>query len=137
MDIAFLLHMRQSSKCGSVRNDEMISLRLESDVGPWVSILWLLQGTITFTNSMWIRTTKCWVWEKLNTRTAIHHVPSSLILPNQHPLGLHGILAKEKNNRNKLVEIVICWSKHRIGFHRPKEKLQHSSVKTKRLESTA
>ena len=37
----------------------------------------------------------------------------------QTPSGrsLNDILAKGKNNMNKLVEIVIRWSKHRIGFH--------------------
>ena len=36
----------------------------------------------------------------------------------QTPSGtnLNDILAKGKNNMNKLVEIVIRWSKHRIGF---------------------
>ena len=34
MDIAFLVHMRQSNKCGSVRNDEMINLHLGSGAGP-------------------------------------------------------------------------------------------------------
>ena len=36
----------------------------------------------------------------------------------QTPSGtsLNDILAKGKNNMNKLVEIVICWSKHRTGF---------------------
>ena len=37
----------------------------------------------------------------------------------QTPSGtsLNDILAKGKNNMNKLVVIVIRWSKHRIGFH--------------------
>ena len=34
MDIAFLVHMRQSNKCGSVRNDEMINLHLGFGAGP-------------------------------------------------------------------------------------------------------
>ena len=40
------------------------------------------------------------------------------MLLNKHFLTiLNDILAKGKNNTNKLVEIVIRWSKNRIGFH--------------------
>ena len=45
MDIAFLVQMRQSNKCGSVRNDGIIILYLGSGAGPWVSIPSLLQDT--------------------------------------------------------------------------------------------
>ena len=45
MDMAFLVQMRQSNKCGSVRNDEIINLHLGSGAGPWVSIPYLLQDT--------------------------------------------------------------------------------------------
>ena len=45
MDTEFLVQMRQSNKCGSVRNDEIFNLHLGSGVGPWVSILCLLQDT--------------------------------------------------------------------------------------------
>ena len=34
MDMAFLVQMRQYNKCGSVRNDEIINLHLESGAGP-------------------------------------------------------------------------------------------------------
>ena len=59
----------------------------------------------------------------------------------QTPSGtsLNDILAKVKNNMNKLVEIMIRWSKHRIGFHTDIKfsKVQHSSVKVRRLVSAA
>ena len=45
MDTEFLVQMRQSNKCGSVRNDEIIDLHLGSGAGPWVSITCLLQDT--------------------------------------------------------------------------------------------
>ena len=45
MDTEFLVQMRQSNKCGSVRNDEIFNLHLRSGVGPWVSIPCLLQDT--------------------------------------------------------------------------------------------
>ena len=45
MDMAFLVQIRQSNKCGSVRNDEIINLHLGSGAGPWVSIPCLLQDT--------------------------------------------------------------------------------------------
>ena len=38
MDTEFLVQMRQSNKCGSVRNDEIFNLHLGSGSGPWVSI---------------------------------------------------------------------------------------------------
>ena len=34
MDMAFLVQIRQSNKCGSVRNDEIINLHSGSGVGP-------------------------------------------------------------------------------------------------------
>ena len=45
LDTEFLVQMRQSNKCRSVRNDEIFNLHLGSSVGPWVSIPCLLQGT--------------------------------------------------------------------------------------------
>ena len=45
IDIEFLVQMRQSDKCGSVRNDDIFSLNLGSAAGPWVSIPGLLQDT--------------------------------------------------------------------------------------------
>ena len=45
MNIEFLVQMRQSNQCGSVRNDEIFNLHLGSGVGPWVSIPCLLQDT--------------------------------------------------------------------------------------------
>ena len=41
----FLVQIRQSNKCGSVRNDEIFNLHLRSGAGPWVSIPCLLQDT--------------------------------------------------------------------------------------------
>ena len=37
MDMAFQVQMRQTNKCGSVWNDEIINLHSESGAGPWVS----------------------------------------------------------------------------------------------------
>ena len=37
--------MRQSNKCGSVRNDEIFNLHLGSGADPWVSIFCLLKDT--------------------------------------------------------------------------------------------
>ena len=45
MDTEFLVQMRESNKCGSVRNDEIFNLHLGSGAGPWVSIPCLLQDT--------------------------------------------------------------------------------------------
>ena len=45
MDKEFVVQMRQSNKCGSVRNDEIFNLHLGSGAGPWVSIPYLLQDT--------------------------------------------------------------------------------------------
>ena len=38
MDTEFLVQMRQSNKCESVRKDEIFNLHLGSGAGPWVSI---------------------------------------------------------------------------------------------------
>ena len=45
MDTEFLVQMRQSSQCGSVRNDEIFTLHLGSGAGPWLSITCLLQDS--------------------------------------------------------------------------------------------
>ena len=45
MGIEFLAQLRQSSKCESVRNDEIFNLHLGCGVGPRVSIPCLLQET--------------------------------------------------------------------------------------------
>ena len=45
MDTEFMVQMRQSNKCGSIRNDEIFNLHLGSGAGPWVSIPCLLQDT--------------------------------------------------------------------------------------------
>ena len=45
MDMVFPVQMRQSNKCGSVRNDEIINLHLRSGVGPRVSLCCLLEDT--------------------------------------------------------------------------------------------
>ena len=42
---------------------------------------------------------------------------------NQLLLVQVSILAKGKNNMNKLVEIVICWSTRKIGFHTDVKKM--------------
>ena len=39
----FLVQMRETNKCGSVRNVEIINLQLGSGAGPWVSIPCLLR----------------------------------------------------------------------------------------------
>ena len=46
----------------------------------------------------------------------------------QTPSGtsLNDILAKGKNNMNKLVEIAICWSKDRTGFHPDIKKMNNT-----------
>ena len=45
MNTQLLVQMRQSNKCGSVRNDEIFNLHLGSGASPWVSIPCLLQDT--------------------------------------------------------------------------------------------
>ena len=45
MDTEFLVQIRQSNKCGSVRNDEIFNLHLGSGAVPWVSIPCLAQDT--------------------------------------------------------------------------------------------
>ena len=45
MDTEFQVQMRQSDKCGSVRNYEIFNLHLGSGAGPRVSIPCLLQDT--------------------------------------------------------------------------------------------
>ena len=45
INTGFLVQMRQSNKCWSVRNDEIFNLGLQSGAGPWVSVPCLLQNT--------------------------------------------------------------------------------------------
>ena len=46
--------------------------------------------------------------------------------PTASGTSLNDILAKGKNNMNKLVEIVICWSTHKIGFHTDVKKMYNT-----------
>ena len=46
--------------------------------------------------------------------------------PTASGWSLNDILAKGKNNMNKLVEIVICWSMHKIGYHTNMKKMYNS-----------
>ena len=43
--------------------------------------------------------------------------------PTPSGISLNDILAKGKNNMNKLVEIAIRWSKHKVGFHTDVKKI--------------
>ena len=43
--------------------------------------------------------------------------------PTVSGTSLNDILEKGKNNMNELVEIVICWSTHKIGFHTDVKKM--------------
>ena len=45
IDTEFLVKIRQSNKCGHVRNDERFKLHLGSGEGPWVSTPCFLQDT--------------------------------------------------------------------------------------------
>ena len=46
--------------------------------------------------------------------------------PTRSGISLNDILAKGKNNMNKLVEIVIQWSKHKVGFHTDVKKMYNT-----------
>ena len=46
--------------------------------------------------------------------------------PTSSGVSLNDILAKGKNNMNKLVEIVICWSSHKAAFHTDIKKMYNS-----------
>ena len=46
MDTEFLVQMRQSNKCGSVRNDEIFNLHLGSGAGPSVAITAAAEKTL-------------------------------------------------------------------------------------------
>ena len=56
--------------------------------------------------------------------------PCRLVFDTSQPTAsgtsLSDILAKGKNNMNKLVEIVICWSTHKIGFHTDVKKMYNA-----------
>ena len=66
MDMVFLLQMKQSYKCGSIRNDKIIKLHLGSGAGPWVSISYLLQATNHIIDSILLKqlTWKNWRIQK-------------------------------------------------------------------------
>ena len=52
MGMVFLVQIRQSNKCGSVRNDEIINLHLGSGAGPCVSIPCSWKTRATFIDSI-------------------------------------------------------------------------------------
>ena len=60
------------------------------------------------------------LWRAVRNGNSIS-TPCCLVFDASQPTAfgtsLSDILAKGKNNMNKLVEIIICWSTHKIGFH--------------------
>ena len=65
MDTEFLVQMRQSNKCGSVRIDAIFNLHLGCGAGPWVTISCLLQDT---SNIYWFHLPKQLTRKKQRTR---------------------------------------------------------------------
>ena len=54
--------------------------------------------------------------------------------PTASGTSLKDILAEKINNMNKFVEIIICWSTHKITFHTDvKKDVQHRSTAGKTL----
>ena len=74
MDKEFLVQMRQSTKCGSVKNDEIFNLRLGSGASPWISISCLLQDTIYV---YWFHPLKQLIRKKQRTEKW-HSIPNKL-----------------------------------------------------------
>ena len=54
---------------------------------------------------------------------SVHHVVFDASQQTPSGTSLNDILTKGKNNINKVVETVIRWSKHRIGFHTDMKKI--------------
>ena len=65
------------------------------------------------------------VWNGSSVTTQCH-----LVFDMSHPAAsgtsLNDILAKRKNDMNELVEIVICWSTHKIGFYTDVKKMYNT-----------
>ena len=68
MDKEFLVQMRQSSKCESVRKDEIFNLHLGSGAGPWGRIPCLVQESSPI---YWFHPPKQVAWKKKEPRNEI------------------------------------------------------------------
>ena len=64
-----------------------------------------------------------WQLNKISTPC---HLVFDASQPTASGTSLNDILAKGKNNMNKLVEIAICWSAHKIGFHSQVKKMYNT-----------
>ena len=78
MDTEFVVQMRQSNKCGSVRNDEIFNLHLGSGAGPWVSIPCLLQDT---SHIYWFHPPKQIARKNKEPRNEIQLPTNHIVLP--------------------------------------------------------
>ena len=65
------------------------------------------------------------VWNG-NSISTLCHLVFDASQPTASGTSLNDILAKEKNNMIKLVEIVICWSTHKTGFHTDAKKMYNT-----------
>ena len=65
------------------------------------------------------------VWNGSAISTSCHLVFDAS-QPAASGISLNDILAKGKNNMNNLVEIVIRWSAHKIGFHTDVKKMYNT-----------
>ena len=113
MDIEFLVLMRQSNKCGSVRNDEIFNLHLGSGVGPWVSIPCLTQDT---SHIYWFHSPKQ-LTRKL--RIEIQFQSNRIVLPwptYKEPMAKRGRLGTPA--LREVVTRSTCWNKE----ERPQKK---------------
>ena len=113
MDIEFLVLMRQSNKCGSVRNDEIFNLHLGSGVGPWVSIPCLMQDT---SHIYWFHSPKQ-LTRKL--RIEIQFQSNRIVLPwptYKEPMAKRGRLGTPA--LREVVTRSTCWNKE----ERPQKK---------------
>ena len=113
MDIEFLVLMRQSNKCGSVRNDEIFNLHVGSGVGPWVSIPCLMQDT---SHIYWFHSPKQ-LTRKL--RIEIQFQSNRIVLPwptYKEPMAKRGRLGTPA--LREVVTRSTCWNKE----ERPQKK---------------
>ena len=65
------------------------------------------------------------VWNE-NYNSALCRIASNPSHPTASGWSLNDMLAKDKNNMNKLVEIIICWSINRVVIHTDIKKIYNS-----------
>ena len=131
--------MKQSNKCGSLRNDEIINLHLGSGACPWISISCLLQDT---SHICWFHPPKTINQEKTKKpemRSNFQQVVSYCLGLRTQNLTLWEVdlepSAKRRTNRTRAL-VSLYWSSRSLHLKQSPNQISNKSTKVDPIRSS-